>query len=100
MEYRWHPLFGHELLVKGTRHHLGALVLRCHVPGDERRDCLHIPSWMFDKALCASLRLHEEPYAGLEALEELRSLLDAVIGSGSAIHNRRTPPVRFKEVVA
>ena len=55
MEYPWHPLFGQDVLIKGEKRGPGAHVLRCHVPGDERRDCLHIPIWMFDGVRCGRM---------------------------------------------
>jgi hypothetical protein len=92
VEYPWHPLFGQDVLIKGEKRGPGAHVLRCHVPGDERRDCLHIPIWMFDAATCTRMRLEPQPYVGLEALDELRAVLEVATDDGTrARHNRHVP---------
>src|SRR5205085_5498795 len=61
-------------------------------PGDERRYCLHIPVWMFDAATCACMQLEPQPFVCLEALGDLRSMLDVALENRSpALHNRHVP---------
>jgi len=72
--YPWHPLCGRELIVYGERRRPDLTVLRCHIPGDERRDAMHIPAWMFDGALCGMMRLDPQPCVSLQALADLRRL--------------------------
>jgi hypothetical protein len=44
--YRWHPMYGRELLIQGERNRAGAIVLICTITDDERRAVLEIPAWM------------------------------------------------------
>jgi hypothetical protein len=91
LEYKWHPLFREELLVCGERRTSKLVVLRCLRPGDEQRDCTHIPLWMFDRTGCALMQAKEEPSVSLAALVEARRLLaeaDHIGDLGEARHPR------------
>jgi hypothetical protein len=76
VQYRWHPFHGQELLVCGERRTASLIVLRCLVVGDERRDCMHIPAWMFDAPTCNLMTLADAPRASLTSLLALRHLVD------------------------
>lgn len=115
--YPWHPWFGlavhvHQTVEKG---HSG--ILRCSVDGSASGRWLELPVWMFDRAVCLSIRLADSPRVDLAALENLRKLLIelrqspstmVVAGSGAQSgprhQNRRSvnaqPAPRFEETAA
>ena len=73
--YPWHPWYGqcaliHETLVKSDK-----AVFRCSVELDGFPSALEVPQWMFDRALCCSMRITDTPVVGCQALLELQELL-------------------------
>ena len=73
MRYRFHPLFGREVIVRVTDDpHWCA-----YAEDDQRGIGVRVPRWMFDAALCASLLICERPVVSTDALLALRRLLDA-----------------------
>jgi hypothetical protein len=73
VHYRWHPLFGQTLRVHRRIQRGEQLLVFCVLP-DGTVGAL--PSWMMDPA-CAQYAL-DEPFLAVEALIELRALLDAL----------------------
>ena len=72
VRYTWHPLYEQPVEVRvGERYHG---VVRCFVPGEERRAKL-LPEWMLDEAVCARMHLAKGPCASIAALEALLDLL-------------------------
>jgi hypothetical protein len=53
-----------------------------YADGDEGGRGLQLPSWMFDQALCATMRLSEHAFVAWSALETLKRLLDCSQSSG------------------
>jgi hypothetical protein len=71
--YQWHPLCGHSLrVVRRTRDRHGEHLF-CELP--DRTVC-YLPRWMFSPE-CAQFSLGK-PAIGLEALNELRDLLNSL----------------------
>ena len=91
MHYRWHPLYGRDLIVHFRVDWRSGVAFRCQVGEDDVRDRRDIPAWMFDGAACSQMQLVSEPYVSLEALRELRHLLDSA-GRGRECQDRS----RFK----
>ena len=72
MRYAWHPLYGCEVEVRTAERYRG--VVRCFVPGEERRAKL-LPEWMLDEAACARMHAAEDGSVSIAALEALVRLL-------------------------
>ena len=75
--YPWHPWAGcivdvHEVIEKAA----GEVVRCSHDDGASGR-LLELPIWMFDRAVCAAMRVETFPQADIAALQALRALLDA-----------------------
>ena len=73
--YPWHPWFGlrvhvHQAVEKGL-----SGIFRCSVDGSAAGRWLELPAWMFDRAICLSIRVAHSPRVDLAALENLRKLL-------------------------
>lgn len=75
--YRWHPLSGQRVAVLWATQCHGRAYAVCRLPDGTRHP---LPAWMLDEQSC-SLHSTGEPTVGLEALCELRQLLDGLGGS-------------------
>ena len=76
--YWWHPWVGqavhvHQIIEKTT----GPLA-RCSLAVDPIVRTQDIPLWMLDETVCRATRAMSHPFAALEALAALRSLLSNV----------------------
>jgi hypothetical protein len=92
--YPWHPWAGcivhiHEVIEKAAGD-----VFRCsHDDGASGR-LLELPIWMFDRAVCAPVRVGAFPQADIAALQALRALLDATVIRDVAVgHASSNAPV-------
>ena len=74
MHYRWHPLYGFKLRLIKTARIGGFEELHCETLSGI---VLGIPRWMTDAGRCQAMEVGDA-VAGLSALAELRSLLDAL----------------------
>ena len=88
--YRWHPLYGRELLIHGERNRAGAIVLICAVADDERKAVLEIPAWMFDAATCCCFRQGGAASASIDALRSLSRTLQTALDVIEAQHQSIT----------
>ena len=70
--YPYHPLFGQVVEVFGAAGGLRDLVY-VRMPNKATRG---IPAWMFDEAICASIRCADQPIINCQALLQLTQLLD------------------------
>jgi len=78
VHYRWHPLFGQSLRVQRRIQRGEQQLVFCFLP-DGTIGAL--PSWMMDPA-CAQYSLGE-PFLAVEALIELRTLLNTLQAASS-----------------
>ena len=74
MQYRWHPLYGFKLRLVKAAKRAGFEDLHC-----ESADgiIIAIPRWMTDASHCLSMEIGD-PILALDALAELRRLLDGL----------------------
>ena len=75
--YRWHPLYNEELEVISIQKKGGELFYTIRVPNSNINRL--IPSWITDKLFCQKLIQKDEPYCSLEALVELREILNTLL---------------------
>ena len=73
VQYRWHPLFGKDLIVKQTCRHKEEVYYIVQVA--DGTSAL-LPAWMADEAVCSGLRLGS-PCCSLAALRSLRDMLQS-----------------------
>ncbi len=76
--YSWHPWAGRIVRIHEVTRRGGADVLRCCLADEQSRWCLELPAWMFDRAVCAPMRLAGAPVAAVGALQALQALLKGV----------------------
>jgi hypothetical protein len=72
--YRWHPLYGKEVLIAFDRKRGSQRVVRCRVSGRSRGLEVELPDWMLDQQRCAAMLVVERPCVSWSALDELRLL--------------------------
>src|SRR5215469_16390919 len=73
--YPWHPWFAHRIAVHEAIGKSNDLVFRCTLTGSDAGRSVEIPAWMFDRSVCAAVRLTAAPYVSAAALSALRDLL-------------------------
>ena len=84
--YLWHPWHGRSVFICQSFVKDGWRVFQCSLAEGDRFGTLRVPQWMFDRAVCCTMRLSAEPIASCEALLELKRLLCAVTAtSGGAV---------------
>ena len=76
--YRWHPLHDKELEVVNIQNKGGELFYTIRVPASTIKRL--IPSWITDKLYCQKFIQTDAPYCSLDALVELREILNKIIG--------------------
>jgi len=82
VHYRWHPFYGRDVPVRGTKKRRSFPVVRCQESDDETRDRREVPEWMLDPVRCEAMELSAAPYVAWHALCELRDLLLACVTPG------------------
>jgi hypothetical protein len=88
--YRWHPMYGRELLIHGERNRAGAIVVICTVADEESKAVLEIPAWMFDAATCCRFRVGDSASASVDALRSLNRSLQTALDVIEAEHQSIT----------
>src|SRR5271166_1763875 len=89
--YLWHPWAGcivhiHEVVEKASGH-----VARCRPDGQAVYRAMELPTWMFDRAVCAPMRMDTRPRVDVAALDALTTLLAGVSVTDAAPSNARIP---------
>jgi len=74
VQYRWHPLCGSKLRLVKTASGKGVEDLHCEPPDGI---VIAIPRWMTDAGRCSLMDMGD-PIIGVDALLELRTLLDGL----------------------
>jgi hypothetical protein len=75
VHYPWHPLYNCEAQVLNIVNRGGDHFYTVRLPDSSR---ILLPAWMTDEAYCQRFVLREEPYCSVQALLELRQLLDTL----------------------
>ena len=78
--YEFHPWSGREVAIDRVFAKGGVSVARCRLGGSAPSPLLEVPSWMFDRQTCSTVRRRERPHVDLTALEALPDLLSVVLG--------------------
>ena len=73
--YPWHPWFAHRVAVHEAIGKPNEVVFRCTLSGSDAGRSVEIPAWMFDRTVCAAVRLTAAPHVNAAALSALRDLL-------------------------
>jgi hypothetical protein len=73
VQYPWHPLFGAKLRLVKTAKQAGVELHRETIGGI----VLSIPRWMTDAGRCLPMEIGD-PVVGVDALAELRAVLDGL----------------------
>src|SRR4051812_46269101 len=63
--YPWHPWAGRIVCIHEVTRKVGAEIFRYSLSDDPSVRCLELPGWMFDRTVCAPLRLAEAPVAAM-----------------------------------
>lgn len=71
--YPWHPLYQQEIKVITTKNRGGELYFKVRLNDSS---CIEIPFWMTDKDWCQQFTFREAPYCCMQALIELKKLLE------------------------
>src|SRR5215469_5296055 len=82
--YPWHPWFARRIAVYEAIGKPNDLVFRCTLNGSDAGRWMEIPAWMFDRTVCAAVRLTAAPYVSAGALWALRDLLRHALKEPSA----------------
>ena len=83
--YPWHRWYGLEVLTRKATGRFSDHVLWCRLPDDQPDVMLiAIPRWMFDSAICATMRLEARPVACCTALRAARELLRELSATASS----------------
>lgn len=75
--YKFHPFFDHEISAIRTLRSGGESVIVRISDNDLR---IAVPAWMLDQAHCKSMVLKDEPRIQLDALRQLREIVDLHVG--------------------
>jgi hypothetical protein len=83
--YVFHPWAGcivhiHEVIKKPTGD-----VVRCSRDGDATGRCAEIPTWMFERSACATIRVETHPCVHIAALSSLMALISPTVSDVSII---------------
>lgn len=93
--YPWHRWHGQEVLTRKATGRFSEHVLWCRLPDDDPEAMLiAIPRWMFDSAVCATMRQESRPIvccAALRAVHALIGEMNAVVPSEVLQHQQCRP---------
>ena len=93
--YPWHPWHGREVLTRKATGRYSDRVLWCRLPDDDPEAMLiAIPRWMFDSAVCATMRAESRPIVCCAALRTVRTLIGEMNASAPSEvlqHQQRQP---------
>jgi len=85
--YPWHPWFGLRVGIHGAIEKSDDIVFRCNLSGSAADRWLEVPAWMFDRVVCARLRVAADAHADMAALTALAELLRRVVNDRFASLN-------------
>ena len=77
--YPWHPWVGLRVCVHEAIDKSSGSIFRCTLSGSDAGRWVEIPAWMFDRSICAKLRVAGDAHADLAALTALAVLLRHVL---------------------
>ena len=80
--YPWHPCYGQTVLIHKSFVRCGNAVCRCGIWRQGSRRSMEIPRWMFDRAICCTMRLNPKPAVCYPTLLELKELLQRAAATG------------------
>jgi len=95
MQYPWHPFFGKTFDIHLHFARASTETYRCRPSGRPEQMRLDMPVWMFDSALCSTMKLSEKPYCCLDSLKQLLLLLseaspsECIIGQSQDTFNEK-----------
>ena len=89
--YLWHPWAGYIVQIHEVVDKTSGNVARCSRDGELAYRLLELPTWMFDRAACASMRMDSHPWVDVAALDALTRLLAAVAVTDAAPSNAPVP---------
>jgi hypothetical protein len=72
--YRFHPFYGAEVEVIRHLRRIGSAILIARLPGGAQ---IAVPEWMLIPQVCDRLTIEAEPRITIDALIDLRTLIDA-----------------------
>ena len=78
IHYRWHPLFGQELILQRVAKFPRGEYVFCELPNGT---VAGLPAWMTEVSACAAVEAGDV-MASAEALAELRDLVSTVMRRG------------------
>ena len=85
--YPWHPWAGCNVQIHEVVEKASGNVARCSRDGVAVCRLLELPTWMFDRAACASMRMDTRPWVDVAALDALTTLLAEVAVTDAAPSN-------------
>ncbi len=75
IRYPWHPWYGEQVQIRESLIKGGQGILRCVPDGNRPSRSLEVPLWMFDRAVCCTMRLSDVPVVSCEVLLRLKAFL-------------------------
>ncbi len=96
LTYPWHPWFNQRVVIHESLTKSGQALFRCSLPEEAQLAGLDIPQWMFDLALCCTMQLQTSPWVHVDALRQLRQLLQLAKAAprNEVDHAYRSSPVQ------
>ncbi len=97
VRYPWHPWYGEQVQIRESLIKGGQGILRCVPDGNRPSRSLEVPLWMFDRAVCCTMRLSDVPVVSCEALLRLKAFLrrDAAGDAETVIQAQHlSPPLK------
>ena len=85
--YLWHPWAGDIVQVHEVVEKASGDAARCSRGGEEADRLLELPTWMFDRAVCAPMRMDTRPWVDVATLEALTTLLAEAVVTAAAPSN-------------
>jgi hypothetical protein len=93
VEYRWHPLFGKEVIVaRAVTHRDRGPVTMYRLRPEDDRYAREIPEWMLDATACSRMKETPTPRVAWAKLVELKALLARRLGAanGEEVEHRHS----------
>jgi len=73
--YPWHACYGQLVLIRKSNVRCDKAIFWCSIWRDGAQRSMEVPQWMFDRAVCCTMRLADGPVVSCSALLELKELL-------------------------
>ena len=77
--YRWHPWYQRTVQIVRGHSRGGEAVFCCTLELAVESGTRYVPQWMFDAVTCCDMRLVSMPTVNIEALFELKHLLNDIV---------------------